>query len=100
MPAICSVLNTFFSSAITSARTLPPSGTDARVTEVHVLADRQIQRVAGDDSGRSLSDAVTVEIQVGTDVHRQPAVELQQHADFVAAEQRADQRVRRRLLVV
>src|SRR5262249_37180578 len=58
----------------------------AGVAEIHVLAHRQIQRVARDAERTIARHAVAVEIQVRADVHRQAAVELQQHADLVAAQ--------------
>src|SRR3989441_7744824 len=67
----------------------------ARVPQIHVLPNRQIERIARDEQRTIAAHAVAVQIAVRRNVHRQPAVELQQHADLITAEQLADDRVRR-----
>ena len=63
-PDICSVLKTFFISAMTSARTDPRSGIHARVAHVDVVAVRQVDRVAADKQRPIAGDAVAVQIEV------------------------------------
>src|SRR5262249_22965086 len=67
---------------------------EARVAKVDVIAIRQIQRVAGDAKRPIALHTVAVQVDVRADIDRQAAVQLEQDADLVAVEQRADDAVR------
>src|SRR5262249_34930744 len=63
------------------------NGYPACVAQVDVLLGRQVERIARDEERPVAGDAVPVHIAVRGNIDRQPAVDLQQYADFVAAQE-------------
>ena len=83
---VCTVLNRFFTSPITSAAMLPWMLEAARVAEVHVLARRQRQRVARHTVRAIAARAVVIQLEVAAHVDRNAARELQRDAEHVVVE--------------